>query len=229
MASIFNNGDYIGALFGHTQEITSGTVTEFHSVDRPRWAHNIRYMTDTGTSGGTNVQHLTPRFDPNMINTPQNSSSQLRSKGVPNTVFHLAWHRDFCTSGGWYFDTNALFPIDSHTRRRVQRDQGIFLSTGNENSFVAMRFHQNLGTTLHSAAATTTASSTATSASITPTAASTASSASTATSTKSSSATASTKSSSASTSTGRSAAATATSAAATAKSSTTSAHSDLRI
>mmetsp|Transcript_14903 Transcript_14903/g.19503 ORF Transcript_14903/g.19503 Transcript_14903/m.19503 type:complete len:322 (-) Transcript_14903:106-1071(-) len=165
VSSIFNNGDNVGTLFGHGQQIAPWAMTEFHSIHGTSGTDNIGYVTHTRTGSGTNVQYLAPRTNPNVINTTQNSGGNFRSKGIPHAIFNFLCN---CfTSRRWYFDRNTLFPIDSKTRCTVERDQGIFLASSNKNTFVTMRFNQDLGATRHASTtattsiATTTASTTA--------------------------------------------------------------------
>ena len=99
----------------------------------------------------------------------------LRSERIPNTVFNL---RGIAIWSGRSIDGNSLLSVNRHAGGRVERDESILLTTGDEDSLVTMRFDDDLGAALHAAAASsaTTSATAATSTSATSSA-STASSA----------------------------------------------------
>ena len=74
VASVFDNGNHIGARLGHVDEIASRTVRKFHRVDRPRRTHNVTHVTDRGPGGSANVQDLVTRLDPNVTDSAQDGS-----------------------------------------------------------------------------------------------------------------------------------------------------------
>ena len=69
VAGILNDGDNVGAGLGHVDEVTAGTVGEFHGVHNTLGAHNVRNMGHSGTRGGTQVQHLLAGAHPDTFDT----------------------------------------------------------------------------------------------------------------------------------------------------------------
>ena len=46
-------------------------------------------MRDSSARGSPQIQHFRTRFDVNVLNTPNHSSSDLRTIRVPNSIFYL--------------------------------------------------------------------------------------------------------------------------------------------
>jgi hypothetical protein len=101
----------------------------------------------------------------------QANKRTLGSKGIPDTVFHLLGDR--LAVGRRHFNRYPFFSIDSDTRRAVESDESILLSTRHKDSLVTMGFHQHLGASLHAAATASTAAASATAAIATTSATST--------------------------------------------------------
>mmetsp|Transcript_9287 Transcript_9287/g.27687 ORF Transcript_9287/g.27687 Transcript_9287/m.27687 type:complete len:235 (-) Transcript_9287:1818-2522(-) len=158
VSGILYNWNNVGSQLGNAQKIASGTMRELYGIHGSILSDNIRNVGDRSSSCSTNVKDFRAGFDPNIVNTAQNSSGDLRSEGIPYTVF--CFHSGTTWFCRWCFNADSLFAIYSNTRRGVQCDQGIFLTTGYENTLVAMRFDDDPGATLHSSSASSSASST---------------------------------------------------------------------
>jgi hypothetical protein len=85
----------------------------------------------------------------NVINTTKDGSSQLTSEGIPDTVFNLG------AFGA--IDRDTLLAIDGFTGNEVLGDQKIFLTAGNEDTFMSVGFDNDLGSSSGSATGTATA------------------------------------------------------------------------
>lgn len=121
-------------------------------------SYDIRYVTDRRSTSGTEVQDLLARLDEYMVHTAKDTSSQLRTEGVPHTVLDLG-------ALDTAVDRNTLLAVDRLSRGDVLGDQQALLTLGNENTGMPVRLDDYVGTTpasrTASASATTATASTA--------------------------------------------------------------------
>jgi hypothetical protein len=129
-------------------------VRELDGVDGAFRTNNIGNMGDGCSRGSTKVKDLLSRSNVNMVNTTEDTSSNLGSERVPDTVFNFGAISSF--------DRNSLFAIDSFAGNKVLGDEQIFLTTSNKDTFVSMGLDNNLsaslGSTTASASSTTSTS-----------------------------------------------------------------------
>lgn len=136
VSGVLDNGDDVGAVGGHTDQVTAGTVRELNSVDVTGRADDIGNVGDGGTAGGTEIQDLGARAHVDVIETTQDTGSQLGTEGVPDTVLGLG-HSTILLGGR--LDGNALLTVDSFSGSKVLGDEQIFLTTtGNEDTGVTV-------------------------------------------------------------------------------------------
>mmetsp|Transcript_1270 Transcript_1270/g.2993 ORF Transcript_1270/g.2993 Transcript_1270/m.2993 type:complete len:209 (+) Transcript_1270:576-1202(+) len=158
MTSVFNDGNDVGTCLGNVEEVTTGTVREFNGVDCSFGSDNVGNVGDGGSCSCSEVENFGAWFDPNIVDTTENGSSDLGPERIPNPVLNLGsvpirtWRS---------LHTYPLFTIHSHTRRGVKGDKCILLSTSDEYSLVTMGFDDDLGSSLHSSSSSTTTSSSA--------------------------------------------------------------------
>lgn len=139
VSGILDDGDDVGAVSRHADQVTAGTVGEFNGVDSASRSDNIGNVTDGGTAGSTEVQDLGARAHVDVIQTTQNTGSQLGTEGVPDTVFGL----DSGTVGfsGRRFNRDALLTVDRLSGGQVLGDEQVFFTTaGDENTGVTVGF-----------------------------------------------------------------------------------------
>ena len=79
VTGILNDGDDVGTVSGHADQITTGTVRELDSVDVTGGTDNISDVRDGGTGGGTKVKNLGTGLDVDFVETTENTSSKLLS------------------------------------------------------------------------------------------------------------------------------------------------------
>lgn len=116
VTSVLDDGDDVGPLLGHVDEITSTSVREFDGVNGSLGSDNVGDMRYRGTArlrqgkqgrmsgslcarapskrtsdlrSGSEVEHLGTRSNVNVVKTSQNTSSQLASERVPDTELGL--------------------------------------------------------------------------------------------------------------------------------------------
>ena len=135
VSGVINNGDDVRSLLGHTNQLSTGTVGEFHSVHQTFRADNVSDVRHRGTGGGTQVQHLLAGSNAQFVNTTHDTGGKLRSERVPHTVFDLGGG---LIAGTGFFDGYSLFPVHGFTGSNVLGDKQIFLTTGNENAGVTV-------------------------------------------------------------------------------------------
>lgn len=142
VTGVVDNGDNVGTVGGHADQITTGTVRELDGVDVTSRSNNISNVTDGGTAGGTKVQNLRARLHVDIIKTTQNTSSKLGTERVPDTVLGLGDG----TVLGRSFNSNALLAVDSLSGGQVLGDEQIFLTaTSDEDTGMTVGFLKKTG------------------------------------------------------------------------------------
>lgn len=158
VSGVLDDGNNVGAVGGHANQITARTVGELNSVDVSGRPDNISDVTDGGTTGRSKVENFGTRLHVDIIETAQDTGGKLGTEGVPHTVLDLSDGAIFTGRG---LDSNALLAIDRLSRSQVLRDKQILLTTtGNEDTGVTVRLNDDLGTTLGTLSTTTTAATT---------------------------------------------------------------------
>lgn len=138
VSGVLDDGDNVGAVGSHADQVTAGTVGELNSVDVTSRSDDIGNVTDGGTAGGTEIQDLGARAHVDVIQTTQDTGSQLGTEGVPDTVFGLG-HSAILLSGG--LNRDALLTVDGLSGSKVLGDEQIFLTTtGDEDTSVTVGF-----------------------------------------------------------------------------------------
>jgi hypothetical protein len=123
-------------------------VREFNSVDGTFGTDDISNVRDGSTRGSTKVKDLLARSDVDIVNTTENTSGNLGSERIPDTVF------DFSAIST--FDGNSLFTVDGFTRNKVLGNEQIFLATSNEDTFVSVGFNDDFSSSTSTTSGTTT-------------------------------------------------------------------------
>lgn len=111
-------------------------------------------MADRSSTGSTEVKHLCARLDENVTHSTKDTSSQLRSEGVPDTVLGLC--------GLWFgsFDRYPLLAVDRFARNEVFGNQHVVFAFGNEDSGVGMGLEDGPGSSPGAASSSPTTTST---------------------------------------------------------------------
>lgn len=134
---VINNGDDVGTVGGHADQVTTRTVRELDGVDVTSRSNNISNVTDGGTAGRTKVQNLRARLHVDIIETTQDTGSKLGTERVPDTVLGLG--SGTILSRG--FNSNALLAVDSLSGGQVLSDEQIFLTaTSDEDTGMTVGF-----------------------------------------------------------------------------------------
>lgn len=140
VSGVLDDGDNVGTVGGHANQVTAGTVGELNGIDVSGGSNNIGDVTDRGTAGGTKVENLGARAHVDVVQTTKNTGSKLATEGVPHTVLSLG---DSAVVGR-SLDGNALFTVNSLTGSQVLGNEQVFLTTaGNEDTTVTVRFLEN--------------------------------------------------------------------------------------
>jgi hypothetical protein len=90
VTGILDNGDDVGAVGGHVDQITTRAVGELDSEDGSLGSDDIGDVRHTGARRSTEVQHLAAGAHVDVIDTTENTSGQLGSEGVPHAIFDAA-------------------------------------------------------------------------------------------------------------------------------------------
>lgn len=144
VTGILNDGDDVCAVGSHVDEITAGAVGELDSEDGTLGADNVSNVGHTGSGGGTEVKDLASRAHVDVVDTTEDTGSQLGAEGVPDTVLGAAG--GFGTVDGSSGGTNAdaLLAVDALTGGQVLGNEEILLSARNEDTGVAMGLDNDL-------------------------------------------------------------------------------------
>lgn len=89
MTGVLNNGNNVGTLLGHINQITARTVRELNGIDKTLRSNNIGYVRHSCARGATQVQHLGARWHVYLLHTAENGCGQLGTEGIPDTVLNL--------------------------------------------------------------------------------------------------------------------------------------------
>jgi len=69
VSSVLNDGDHVGALLGHVDQITADSLGEFDGVDGTLGSDQVRHVGAGSTRGTTQVKNLAARLDEDVTDT----------------------------------------------------------------------------------------------------------------------------------------------------------------
>lgn len=160
LTGVLNNGNNVGSLGGHGDEITAGSGRELDGVDVASRTDNVSDVRDGGTGGTTKVEDARARLDVDLISTTGDGSAKLASEGVPHAVLDLGGGSGAIVVLDRLVDGDALLAVDRLARCCVAGSKTIFLTTTDDkDAGVTVRLNNDLGTT--SLTSTSTAATTA--------------------------------------------------------------------
>jgi len=102
---ILDDGDNVGALLGHVQQITAHAVGELDGINQASGTDPVSDVRDSGTSRSTEVQNLLPRSDEDVADATEDTGSELGAERIPHAILHLG----------------AIRPIDGDTLLTIDR------------------------------------------------------------------------------------------------------------
>lgn len=141
VTGVLDDGDDVGAVGGHVDEISAGTVGELDGENGTGRANDIGNVRDGSTRGGTEVEDLAAGLHEDVLHTTEDTSGQLRTEGVPDTVLSLGRSGSLAVGGGRAggLDADALLAIDSLAWGQVLGDKQVLLAASDENTGVSVR------------------------------------------------------------------------------------------
>lgn len=144
VTGVFDDGDDVGAVSGHVDEITAGAVRELYCVDSSGRADDVSDVRDGGTRGSAQVEHATSGLHVDIFQTAQDTSRKLGAEGVPDAVFGLGRCGPIAIGagarGGIVVDGDALLAVHRFTGGQVLSDEQVFLASCNEDAGMSVRF-----------------------------------------------------------------------------------------
>ena len=144
---ILDDGDDVGALLGHVQEVTSHAVGELDGVDEAGGPDPVSDMGDGGTGRGAEVEDLLARSDEDVTDTAEDTGGELGAEGIPDTVLDLGALRAV--------DRDALLAVDGLADGHVAGAEHVLLAAGNKDTLDTMGLDDHLGAGADTTAATT--------------------------------------------------------------------------
>jgi hypothetical protein len=101
------------------------------------WAHDICDMTDTGSTGSSEIENLHARSDKNVFEATEHTSGELRPEGIPDTILDF---RAFDGSINRY----PLLTVDGFSRSKGFGNKQMLFSFGDEHTSVRVRLDDGL-------------------------------------------------------------------------------------
>ena len=89
VTGVLDDGDDVGALLRHVEELTAGAVRKLNGVDSPGGPHEVGHVRDGGPRGGAEVENLGARAHPDVADTAGDGSTEFGTEGIPYAVFLL--------------------------------------------------------------------------------------------------------------------------------------------
>lgn len=89
VTGILDDGDDVGTLLRHVEELTAGAVGELNGVDSPGGPDKVGNVRDGGARGGAEVENLGARAHPDVADTAGDGSTEFGTEGIPYAVFLL--------------------------------------------------------------------------------------------------------------------------------------------
>lgn len=131
VARVLDDGDDVGALLGHVDEVAAGAVRELDGVDDARGAHNVGHVRHGRARGRAQVQHLLTGGDVDVVHAAEDAGRELGAERVPHAVLDLgavrAVHGD------------ALLAVDGLAGDQVARHQQVLLAARHKDARVPVR------------------------------------------------------------------------------------------
>lgn len=142
VTGVLDDGDNVGAVGGHVDEISAGAVGELDGEDGSGRANDVGNVRDGSTRGSTKVKDLAAGLHVDVLHTTKDTSGQLRTEGVPHAVFGLGRSRSLAVglvgAGAGSVDADALLAVDGLAGGQVLGDQKILLAASDEDTGVSV-------------------------------------------------------------------------------------------
>lgn len=139
VTGILDNGDDVCAVSGHVDQIATTAVGELDGVDGTGGTDNVSNVGDGSTGGSTEVEDLAAGAHEDVLETTEDTGSQLGTEGVPHTVLDLGGRARLVASGGRSINRDALLAVNSNTGSNVLGAEHVLLATGDEDTSVTVR------------------------------------------------------------------------------------------
>lgn len=168
VASILNDGHYVGAFFAHVEQISTRAMRELNGIDQALGSNNVGNVTHSSTRCCAQVQNLFAGSHVDVVDTTENGGCQFRSEGVPRAVLDfLDWVG--AALGSRNFNLDFLLAVDSVARDEILGCEDVLLALCDEDSAMSVWFDDYFGASSGTSTTTTASSATASSAPATTT------------------------------------------------------------
>lgn len=140
LAGVLHDGDNVGSLGSHGDEITARSGGELDGVDVAGRANDVGDVRDGSTRGATEVEHAGAGLDVDLVGTTGDGSAELASEGVPHAVLDLGGAGGAVLVLNGFVDRDALLAVDGLARSDVAgRETVLLAATNNEDAGVTVR------------------------------------------------------------------------------------------
>ena len=144
VTGILDDGDDVCAVGSHVDQITARAVGELDGEDGSLGADDISNVGDGGTGGSTKVEDLGSGAHVDVVDTTEDTGSQLGTEGVPDTVLDSRGSGVLAVLGLLSTNADALLAVDALAGGQVLGDKEILLSAGNEDTSVTVGLDNRL-------------------------------------------------------------------------------------
>ena len=140
LTGVFDDGDNVGSLRGHADQVTARSGRELDGINITGWANNIGNVRDRGTGSSTEVEHTGARSHVDVVGTASDGGAKLASERIPHAVLNLCRRCGAIVVLDRLVDGNSLLAIDRLARREISGGNAVFLAaTDDENAGVTVR------------------------------------------------------------------------------------------
>ena len=144
VTGILDDGDDVCAVGSHVDQITARAVGELDGEDGSLGADDISNVGDGGTGGSTKVEDLGSGAHVDVVDTTEDTGSQLGTEGVPDAVLDGRGSGSVVVASLLAANADALLAVDALAGGQVLGDKEILLSAGNEDTSVTVGLDNSL-------------------------------------------------------------------------------------
>lgn len=138
LTGVLNDGNDVGALGGHADQVATGAGRELDGVDEAGRTDDIGNVGDGSTRGTTEIEDLGAGAEVHPVETTDDTSRKLGAEGVPHAVLDLGVCRGAVLVLDGIVDGDTLLAVDGLAGGQVASSNSVLLAANDEDAGVAM-------------------------------------------------------------------------------------------
>jgi len=135
-AGVVDDGDDVGSLLGHIDQISAHSVRKFHSVHHSSGSDDVRNVGNSGPWGAAEIEDSASGEDAGLWDATDDWGSDLGSVGVPDAVLNFLVVD---------FHADALLVVDRLPGDQVLGHEAVLRTAGHEHAGHSVRLHEDFG------------------------------------------------------------------------------------